>query len=167
MSVCVSVLISKIMCMQIKVGICTCVMFVKPWSLFLGEWNHHPQQVKYWTNRFNIRRIETSGSCIYIKTNITKTTNGKQTTPLKYLKSLCRQLVMHLSRTHKLDLEQIVIPPEISPIHEIFFIPNLTTVLSNERESTEEYIYIQVPGRHLRQIHANIYRHSVHCGLNS
>ena len=74
---------------------------------------------------------------------------------------------MHLSRTHKLDLEQIVIPPEISPIHEIFFIPNLKTVLSNERESTEEYIYIQFPGRHLRQIHANIYRHSVHCGLNS
>ena len=37
-----------------------------------------------------------------------------------------------------MDLKQIV--PEISLIHEIFFIPNLTTVLPNEGESTEEYI---------------------------
>ena len=56
-------------------------MFVKPWSLFLQEWNQHPQQTKYYTNRSNIRRIETNGSCRYIKTNITRTTNGKQTTP--------------------------------------------------------------------------------------
>ena len=47
---------------------------------------------------------------------------------------------MHLSKTHKLVIEQIVIPPEISLIHEVFFIPNLKTVLLNERESTEEYI---------------------------
>ena len=43
--------------------------------------------------------------CKYIKLNITKTTNGKQTTPLMHLTSLCRQLLMHLSKTHKLDLE--------------------------------------------------------------
>ena len=57
-----------------------------------------------------------------------------------HLTSLCRQLLMHLSKTHKLDLEQIVIPSEMSPIHEVFVIPNLTTVLPNEGESTEEYI---------------------------
>ena len=79
-------------------------------------------------------------NCGYIKINITKTANGKQTTPLMHLTSLCRQLLMHLFKTHKLDLEQTVIPPEISAIHEVFFIPNLTTVLRNDRESTEEYI---------------------------
>ena len=42
---------------------------------------------------------------------------------------------MDLSKTHKLDVDQIVIPPEISPTHKVFFIPNLTTVLPNERES--------------------------------
>ena len=47
---------------------------------------------------------------------------------------------MDLSKTHKLDVDQIVIPPKISPIHKVFFIPNLTTVLPNERESIEEYI---------------------------
>ena len=54
--------------------------------------------------------------------------------------SLCRTLLMHLSKTQILDLEQIVIPSEISSIHEVFFIPKLTTVLPNEGESTEEYI---------------------------
>ena len=47
---------------------------------------------------------------------------------------------MYLSKTHKLDIEQIVIPPEISPIQEVFFTSKLTTVLPNERESIEEYI---------------------------
>ena len=50
------------------------------------------------------------------------------------------ELLMHLSKMHKLGFEHIFIPPEISPIHEVFFIPNLTTVLTNEGESTEEYI---------------------------
>ena len=61
-----------------------------------------------------------------MKTNRTKTTNEKQAASLMHLTSLCRQLLMHLSKTHKLDIEQIVIPPEISPIHEFFFIPNCT-----------------------------------------
>ena len=37
----------------------------------------------------------------------TKTANGKQTTPLMHLTSLCRQLMMHLSKMHKLDFEKI------------------------------------------------------------
>ena len=59
-----------------------------------------------------------------------------------HLTSPCRQLLMHLSRAHKLDFKQIVIPPEIPPIyiHEVYFIPKLTTALPNEGESTEEYI---------------------------
>ena len=79
-------------------------------------------------------------NCGYIKTNITKATNVKQTTPLMHLTSLCRQLFTHLSKTHGLDIEQIVIPPEIPRICEVFFTPNLTTVLPNERKSTEEYL---------------------------
>ena len=57
-----------------------------------------------------------------------------------HLTSLCRHLLMHLSKTHTLDIEHVAIPLEISPIHEVFFIPNLTTVLPDERESAEEYI---------------------------
>ena len=45
-----------------------------------------------------------------------------------------------LSKIYKPDFEQIIIPREISPIHEVFFIPNLTTVLLKEGESIEEYI---------------------------
>ena len=41
---------------------------------------------------------------------------------------------MYLSKVHNLDLEKIVIPQEISPIYEVFFVPNLITVLPNEEE---------------------------------
>ena len=41
---------------------------------------------------------------------------------------------------YKLDIEQIVIPPGISPIQEVFFIQNLTTIMPNEKECTEEFI---------------------------
>ena len=41
---------------------------------------------------------------------------------------------------YKLDIEQIVIPPGFSPIQEVFFIQNLTTIMPNEKESTEEFI---------------------------
>ena len=51
-----------------------------------------------------------------------------------HLTSLFRQLLMYLSKVHNLDLEKIVIPQEISPIYEVFFVPNLITVLPNEEE---------------------------------
>ena len=51
-----------------------------------------------------------------------------------HLTSLFRQLLMYLSKVHNLDLEKIVIPQEISLIYEVFFVPNLRTVLPNEGE---------------------------------
>ena len=82
-----------------------------------------------------------SRNCGCIKLSLTKTkANGKQTTSLMHLTSHCMQLLMHLSKIYKPDFEQIIIPREISPIHEVFFIPNLTTVLPKEGESIEEYI---------------------------
>ena len=89
----------------------------------------------------NGRNKTSSKNCWCLKTNITKTTNAKQATLLMHL-TLCRQLLMHLSKINKLDLEKIAILSEISRIHEIhylfFLIANLTTVLPNEGESTED-----------------------------
>ena len=93
-------------------------------------------------------------NCGCIKTNIAKTTNRKQTTPLMHLTSLCK-LFIHVSKTHKLDIEQIVIPQKILSVHEVFLIPNLKSVLPNEREYRKEQK--QSPRRDLRQIHVNIY----------
>ena len=38
------------------------------------------------------------------------------------------KLLMHLSKTHKLDLEQITIPPEILPIDLFHIKPNNFTI---------------------------------------
>ena len=57
---------------------------------------------------------------------------------------------------YKLDIEQIVIPPGILPIHEVFFIQNLTTIMPNEKEY--KGIHKQSPERYLSHIYVDIYR---------